>query len=251
MLLDLEGVVFVGDEPIPGAVDAINNLRVNGIMVRFITNTTRQPLRELVEKMRSLGVAATPDEIFMPAIAARHYLAQHNLTPYLLVHPSLVEDFAQLRDGTPNAVVVGDAGENFSYASLNHAFRALKGGAEFLALACNRSFRDKDGELSLDAGPFVAALEFATGRKATVFGKPAKFFFQAALLNIGCTSDEVVMVGDDVEADVEAAMALGLRGILVRTGKYEAGDEIKIEPIPTAVVADLSEAVTWVVGQGQ
>lgn len=249
MLLDLGGVVFVGDEPIPGAVDAVNCLRANGIAVRFITNTTRQPLRELLEKMQKLGVPARPDEIFMPAVAARRYLKERNITPYLLVHPKLVEDFEPVPGGTPGAVVVGDAGENFSYDNLNTAYRVLNLGAEFLALACNRSFRDNDGKLSLDAGPFVAALEYATGRPAIVFGKPSEAFFRELLTSIDQTADKVVMVGDDVEADVGAGMALGLSGILVRTGKYQTGDEMKIEPQPTAIVADLPEAVSWVLAQ--
>jgi HAD superfamily hydrolase (TIGR01458 family) len=248
MLLDLGGVVFVGDEPIPGAVDAVNRLRANGIAVRFITNTTRQPLRELLEKMQKLGVPVRPDEIFMPAVAARRYLKERNITPYL-VHPKLVEDFESVPGGTPGAVVVGDASENFSYDNLNTAYRVLNSGAEFLALACNRSFRDNDGKLSLDAGPFVAALEYATGRPAIVFGKPSEAFFRESLTSIDQTADKVVMVGDDVEADIGASMALGLSGILVRTGKYQTGDEMKIEPQPTAIVADLSEAVSWVLAQ--
>src|SRR5581483_11437238 len=169
VLLDLGGVVFVRDDPIPGSVEAVNKLRRSGIAVRFITNTTRQSLRDLTQLLRKLGVETTPDEIFMPAIAAQRYLKQRNMTPHLLVHPNLVEDFHPLRKERDDAVVVGDAGDGFSYAALNQAFRLLKRGAEFLALARNPSFRDKDGELSLDAGPFVAALEFATGRVATVF----------------------------------------------------------------------------------
>jgi ribonucleotide monophosphatase NagD (HAD superfamily) len=82
VLLDLGGVVFVGNEPIPGAVNAVSRLRASGIAIRFITNTTRQSLRELLQKMHTLGIAATADEIFMPAIAARRYLKERNLTPH-------------------------------------------------------------------------------------------------------------------------------------------------------------------------
>ncbi|HEY6257311.1 MAG TPA: TIGR01458 family HAD-type hydrolase [Xanthobacteraceae bacterium] len=249
ILLDLGGVVFVGNEPIPGAVDAVNRLRANGIAVRFITNTTRQSLRELLEKLLKLGITATADEMFMPAIAARLYMRKRNLTPHFLVHPNLLEDFAPLSQGEIGAVVVGDAGESFTYARLNEAYRLLNAGAEFLALATNRAFRDFDGELSLDAGPFVAALEYATGRKATLYGKPSAAFLQEALASIGYAAHEVAMIGDDVEADVAGAMAVGLAGILVQTGKYAAGDEMKIEPPPTAVVADLSEAARWILGQ--
>jgi HAD superfamily hydrolase (TIGR01458 family) len=249
ILLDLGGVVFVGDAALAGAVEAVGRLRAGDIALRFITNTTRQPLRELREKLCRLGVTPMADEIFMPAIAARRYMRERNLTPHLLVHPNLVEDFAPVPEGTIGAVVVGDAGDSFSYANLNTAYRLLNAGAEFLALAANRSFRDRDGELSLDAGPFVAALEYATGRAATVLGKPSAAFFREALASMGRPAGEVAMIGDDVEADIAGAMALGLAGLLVRTGKYAAGDEPKIEPPPTAVVADLSEAASWILAQ--
>jgi HAD superfamily hydrolase (TIGR01458 family) len=249
VLLDLGGVVFVGNEPIPGAVNAVDRLRASGIAVRFITNTTRQPLRELLAKLRTLGVAATTDEVFMPAIAARHYMQERSLSPHLLVHPDLMEDFAPVSADSNPAVVIGDAGESFTYANLNQAYRLLAAGAEFLSLANNRSFRDNDGDLSLDAGPFVAALEYATGRKATLLGKPSIAFFREALASTGRDANEVVMIGDDVESDVAGAMALGLAGILVRTGKYVLGDEKKVTPPPTVVVADLSNAVSWILDQ--
>ena len=131
------------------------------------------------------------------------------------------------------AVVVGDAAQGFTYAALNTAFRKLLDGAEFLALARNRSFKDDDGELSLDAGPFVAALEYACQRQAVLFGKPAADFFQAALASAGCDGKEAVMVGDDAEADVAGALAAGVgSALLVRTGKYRPGDENKVKPCP-------------------
>jgi HAD superfamily hydrolase (TIGR01458 family) len=195
VLLDLGGVVFVGDEPIPGAIDALSELRASGIAVRFLTNTTRQPLREMLEKLHELGIRAAPEELFMPASAAQRFLRQHNLTPLLLVHPRLMEDFDAVPAGKVNAVVVGDAAENFTYAKLNLAYRVLSQGAEFLALARNRGFRDEDGDLSLDAGPFVAALEYATGRDATVLGKPSATFFREAIASIGRPQNQIVMIG--------------------------------------------------------
>lgn len=146
--------------------------------------------------------------------------------------------------------MIGDAGKGFTYQSLNNAFRVLVGGAPFLALARNRSFRDADGELSLDAGAFVAALEYATGRKAIVLGKPSRDFFHAAVESLGCVEQEAVMVGDDAEFDVAAAIKAGLSGILVRTGKYQTGVEREFAPHPTAVVDDLAAAVDWILEHG-
>jgi HAD superfamily hydrolase (TIGR01458 family) len=246
VLLDLGGVVFVGDEPIDGAIDSIATLKAAGVAVRFLTNTTRRPLRVLVAKLRRLGIETSAEEVFTPAMAARHVLAGR--VPHLLVHPDLLEDFDRIPDAPPQVVVVGDAGDGFSYQALNTAFRVLDGGADLLALARNRAFEDDDGALSLDAGPFVTALEFASGRDAVVIGKPAGAFFAAALASLGVGADEALMVGDDVESDVGGAMAAGLRGILVRTGKYRQGDETKIDPSPTVVADDLAAAVTWLLG---
>lgn len=249
VLLDLGGVVYVGDTPVPGAVAAIARLRQAGIGVRFLTNTTRSSRRMLLQKLRAMGMDIADEELFTPSLAARQRIEREGLRPHLLIHPALKEDFADLPDGTREAVIVGDAGDSFSYAALNDAFRALDRGAEFLALANNRSFRDTDGGLSLDAGPFVAALAFASSRVPLVLGKPASDYFISALASLGCEPADAAMIGDDVESDVAGAMAAGLVGILVKTGKYRPGVEDSIEPPPSAVVADLHSAVDWILAQ--
>ena len=134
-----------------------------------------------------------------------------------------------------DAVVVGDAGEGFTYAALNKAFRLLMRGAPLLALAANRYFREADG-LSLDAGPFVAALDMRAARTRCCSASRRRTFFHAAVAGLGCAPDEAAMIGDDVEADVNGAIAVGLAGILVRTGKYRPGDEQRADA--RAVVVD-------------
>lgn len=248
VFLDLGGVVYVGDTPLPGAVDAIARLREAGIPLRFLTNTTRTPHGKLLATLRAMGLSLEDDELFTPALAARQLIEKEGLEPHLLIHPALEADFANLSPGNRKAVVVGDAGRGFTYDALNAAFRVLAQGARFLALANNRSFRDADGVLSLDAGPFVQALAYASGCEPIVLGKPAAPFFQAALDSVGCTPDRAVMVGDDVESDVAGAMAAGLAGILVQTGKYEEGAEDTIDPPPTNVCSDLAAATDWVLG---
>ncbi len=255
VLLDLGGVVFTGDAALPGAVEAIARLRGAGLPLRFATNITRQPRRGVIQQLARMGIAASAEEVLTPAIAARAHLEKHGLAPHLLVHPALLEDFAGLRTGAlldtpPNAIVVGDAGEGFTYDALNTAFRLLAKGAAHLALARNRTFRDGDGELSLDAGPFVAALEYAAGGQARIFGKPAPDFFLSAVESIGCAPGEAVMVGDDAESDVAGAAAAGLSGVLVRTGKYQPGAETAFRPPPTHVAADLAAAADWILAGG-
>jgi HAD superfamily hydrolase (TIGR01458 family) len=167
------------------------------------------------------------------------------LHPYLLIHPDLEGEFPKHPRDAWDAVLVGDAGEEFTYRTLNIAFRLVLDGAPLLAMGYNRYFKELEG-FSLDIGPFVAALEFAADTQAKVLGKPAPEFFEAAMSGFGCEPDQVVMVGDDAAADVGGAIRAGLQGILVRTGKYMPGDEDKIDQ-PNAVIADdIAAAVDWI-----
>ncbi|WP_397542826.1 TIGR01458 family HAD-type hydrolase [Roseovarius salis] len=245
VLLDVAGVLYDGERAVPGAVDAVARLRETGLPLRFLTNSTRSPRRVLLSRLGRLGIRVAPDELFTPAKAATAILAQRGLVPHLLVHPDLLEDFeGGVTDGAETAVVVGDAGRDFTYDRLNAAFRVLTGGAAFYALAANRNFRDADGELSMDAGAFVAALEYASGRQAEVLGKPAQGFFNAALEDMGVAAPEAAMIGDDAEADVAGALSAGIgRAVLVRTGKYRPGDEQRFSPRPSDVARDVGHAV--------
>ena len=225
VLLDLAGVIYEGERALPGALEAVDDrLRRAGLSLRFVTNTTRMTKHMVLQRLARLGLGVTESELFTPAQAAREWLARNDCSPSLLVHPDLVKEFQDDSDRADRAVVVGDAGEAFHYASLNRAFRELIAGASLIALAKNRSFKDADGRLSLDAGAFVAALEFASQRTALVLGKPAPGFFEAALTSMDCPPKHAVMVGDDAEADVAGALRAGLGGaVLVRTGKYTRG----------------------------
>ncbi len=242
-LLDIGGVFYVGDTPIAGALEALERLRDTDLKLRFITNTTSSPKRRVLGKLARMGFAVEAAELFTPADAARDWLAARRLVPWLLVAEPLLEDFPET-GAPPNAVVVGDAGPGFTYERLNEAFRLIMDGAPLIALARNRYFRQPDG-LTLDAGAFVAALEYAAEVEATVLGKPTRGFFDAALATMDCAPAEAVMVGDDWESDVNGAMDAGLGGILVRTGKYRDGDDEKLLP-GAQVAADIAEAAEMI-----
>lgn len=243
VLLDISGVLCDGCAMMPGAVETVSHLRAAEIPVRFLTNTTRQSKRQLIQQLHSYGISVAPHEVFTPVAAARAWLDRNGYAPHLLVHPDLEEDFADCLPDGPAAVVLGDAAQRFTYDNMNAAFRELQDGAPFLALARNRVFRDVDGRLSLDAGPFVEALEYASGTKARLFGKPSPEFFRAAVASTGCEPADVAMVGDDAESDVAGALSAGVgKGILVQTGKYRYGDENRVAPEPSAVVEDIRAA---------
>lgn len=249
VLLDLGGVIYVGSSPLAGALAAVERLRRAGLPLRFLTNTTRRSKRQVMADLSAIGLDVASEEVLTPALLARAYLEMHRLSPFLVVHPNLEEDFAGLPLGRREAVIVGDAGEYFTYDRLNRAYRKILAGAELVALARNRNFKDADGALSLDAGPFVAALEFAADQKALLFGKPSADFFHTAVADLPCRANEVVMIGDDAEADVEGAILSGLHGILVRTGKYRAGDETKLGAPPSYVADTLEDAARWILAR--
>ncbi len=248
VLLDLSGVLHVGSTPLPGAVAALQRLRASGMALRFVTNTTRSTRSAVANRLRAMGFELADDEIFTAPRAACDYLAAHALRPLLLVHPGVTAEFSGLTQDDPNVVLLGDAGEAFDYRHMNRAFRLLMAGAPLLAMGRNRYFMDDDG-LNLDAGPFVTALEYAAGVTATVLGKPAPTFFHAAVAALGCDAREVVMVGDDVEADVLGAAAAGLQGILVKSGKYRAGDETRLDGRHTHLLPDLADSVEWILAR--
>jgi HAD superfamily hydrolase (TIGR01458 family) len=248
VLLDLAGVIYDGENLIAGARAAVTRLHEAGVPIRFVSNTTRSRKQAILDRLDGFGLSVTSDELFTPAQAARAWLGRHDRSPYLLVHPDLAPDFHGLTGSQGKALVVGDAGEIFDYRTLNTAFRELIEGADFLALAPNRTFKDADGKLSLDAGAFVAALEFASQRRAVVLGKPSPEFFLSALASMHCSKAEAVMVGDDAETDIAGALRAGLsHAVLVRTGKYRRGDEKRFKPQPTATVNDISAAVDWII----
>lgn len=246
LLLDISGVLYNGAQVIEGATDAVAKCRANGLPIRFLTNTTRRPKRLIVERLNLFGFDADADEVFTPAQAACNWLNQNGCSPHLLVHPDLAEDFNGVGTGKPKAVVVGDAGQSFTYETLNAAFRQLDQDAPFLALAANRVFQDSDGSLSLDAGAFVHGLEYAAQVQAQIMGKPSAAFFRAGADSIGLPLTDVVMIGDDAENDVAGALKAGVgKAVLVRTGKYRHGDETRCEPSPSFVAEDVAEAIEW------
>jgi len=147
--------------------------------------------------------------------------------------------------GPRSHVVIGDLGEGWDFRTLNRAFRLLHSNPEasLIALGTTRFWQAPEG-LRLDAGPFVAALEYATGRKPVVCGKPAEPFFQAAAAKLGFAPSEILMIGDDIDIDVGGAQRAGLRGALVRTGKFRPGD-LNHAVKPDAVLDSIANLPDW------
>jgi phospholysine phosphohistidine inorganic pyrophosphate phosphatase len=246
VLLDIDGVLYIGDEAIAGAHEALAALRdLSAGRLRLVTNTTSKSRREIVDHLRALGFEAAPQEVLTPAATAVRLCRERgHRRVALLVADALREDLAELEEapaGEPvDAVVLGDIGARFDDATLNRAFRWLMEGAELIALQHNRFYR-RGGGLVLDVGAYAAALEYATAREGLVAGKPSAAFFGAALADLGVEAAQAVMVGDDVEADVGGALDARLRGILVRTGKHRAELVAASGISPTATVDSIAD----------
>ena len=243
LLVDLDGVLYVADEPVEGAREAVEALRRGGLTLRFVTNTTERSRAQTVDKLGRLGFVVEPEEVITPAaLARRRCVEAGHRTVALIMNDDVKRDFEGLEEESeaPDAVIMGDLGEAFGFEILNRAFRMVKDGAELVALQKNRFWLTGDG-LSLDAGPFVAAIEYATGREAVVVGKPSASFFGLVLEDAGVGADGAGMVGDDVETDVGGAMRAGLAGILVRTGKYRQDFVLESGVEPTATVDSIAD----------
>ncbi|HMA06086.1 MAG TPA: TIGR01458 family HAD-type hydrolase [Methanomicrobiales archaeon] len=222
-LLDLDGVLYVGNQPVPGAVPALRSLREQGFPVRFVSNSTRRSRASVAGRLRAMGFPVDENEVLTPAVTAASMLANAGRTAFLVTMGDAHRDFEDagvaLTGDHPDAVVVGDAGDRFTYGLLNRAMRMILSGADLIALERDRSWMGADG-LMLSAGPFVAALEYATGKEAICVGKPSHDFFSAALAGLGIPASGAAMVGDDIETDIGGAQRCGMQGILVRTGKF-------------------------------
>ncbi|ELT92645.1 hypothetical protein CAPTEDRAFT_182467 [Capitella teleta] len=242
-LIDLSGTIHIEDEAIPGAQGALQKLRAAGVKVKFVTNTTKQPLREVFENLSNLKFDIQKKEIFTSLTAARCVVEETKVRPLLLLEECAKEDFEGVDTSNPNAVLVGLAPSVFDYEHLNEAFRLLLDGGSLIGIHKGRYYKKKDGLLHLGPGPFVSALEYATGVEAKVVGKPQATFFHQALQQVGVALEEAVMIGDDAKDDVDGSQKAGLCGILVQTGKYRSGDESKVDPGAWGVCKDFPAAV--------
>jgi HAD superfamily hydrolase (TIGR01458 family) len=221
-LIDLDGTVYCDDRVIPGAQAAILQLQKAGIPYRFVTNITTKRRSSIRRKLEDLGIPASDSDIFSAPYAAAQWLRQRpQATSWILTAGDSIEEFHDLTqtEDRPDYVVLGDLQHGFSFELLNQIFRRLLAGSQLIALQKNRYWRSRN-EWLLDAGPFVAGLEYAAGKPARLIGKPSLDFFELALADLGVKAEEAIMVGDDAEVDGAGARKAGMATVLVRTGKF-------------------------------
>jgi HAD superfamily hydrolase (TIGR01458 family) len=250
ILLDVDGVLHISGQPIDGAAHAVKQLRAAGHRLRFLTNNTTHSRSELAEAIRGFGIELEDGELQTTPVAAARVLEGRRVLA--LTMPAIRDDLlgVELVGDNADAVLVGGADETaetnqvFSYMNLARAFAELEAGAELFCLHKNPWWQTSRGAL-LDAGAFVVGLEYATGAQATVLGKPSASYFEAALEAVDSDPEHAWMVGDDVDADIGGAAALGMHTILVRTGKFR-DDAGAWSAEPEAVVDSIADVPDWV-----
>ncbi len=266
-VLDADGVLVLRSRPLPGSMEAVARLGELGMPFRVVTNFSQLHRDTLAAWFEKGGVRIAPDRIITAVSATATYAAAaHAGRPlFVIAAPDARREFdghellsAEAADavpaGTVAAVVIGDGGDDLSYRNLDVAFRLVHGGAELLAMHRNPWWLTQRG-ITLDAGAYVVGLEFATGRRARTLGKPSADVFRQAVDGLRADLGErlprsaFAMVGDDPKADVAAAQRVGLRGVLVLSGKTSAADVEQAESRrarghgPDAVAATLAEVV--------
>jgi len=251
VLLDIDGVLHVSMQPIGGAAETLRWLAQKGYQTGFVTNTTTVARATLVQRLQQVGLPVTEERLLTAPVATANYIRQHfpGKRCWVLTKGNTAVDFAGIELVEPpteniGVVVIGGAEELLTYEAMNNAFRLVMNGASLLAMHTNMYWRTASG-LQLDSGPYVRALEIATGKQAVVLGKPDPAFFAQALLTIGVQPEEAILVGDDIENDVAGAQRAGLRGILVYTGKHKADSPLLQKTHPDAVLASIAELPTY------
>ena len=250
ILLDVDGVLHVSGQPIPGAASAVNRLRADGHRLRFVTNNTTRSRAALAGELRAMNVELDDEELQTTPRAAAGALAGRRVLA--LTMPAIIEDLegVQLVGESAEIVLIGGADEGpetnnvFSYMNLARAVAELDAGADLYCLHKNPWWQTSRGPL-LDSGAFVAGLEYATGLEATVLGKPSPTYFLAALEAVDADPELTWMVGDDVEADIGGAQKHGMKTALVRTGKFRPDAVERSRIMPDAILSSVADLPEW------
>ncbi|HEY7728960.1 MAG TPA: HAD hydrolase-like protein [Candidatus Eisenbacteria bacterium] len=245
--LDVDGTLTDGvlGPPLPGAIEALRLIRAQ-LPVRLVSNTTSITHRTFAARLMAQDLLDASGALLTPAATARRVLpARGHASGLLLVEPEARADYAWFReDPDGRAVVLATEAHDLTIRELQPAFRRLLDGAAFYALQRNRYFLRR-GKLVTDLGPVAAFLSCAAGCEPETLGKPSPLLYDSIAAETGVRREEIVMVGDDAEVDVSASVAIGMAGVLVRTGKYRAGDESRLVPLPTATLASVADLPGW------
>ncbi len=238
ILADIDGTLYFKGSPISGAIEAVEKLRKKGIKMLFFTNTDSKSPRTVFNRLIEYGFSIKEREIFTPIIALKEFLAEcPDKKIFLVTTEEVKEEFQKFRQikssEVPDFVIIGDFHDNWDVNRLNVAFKyVIKHKAKLLGTQGNKYYLDRNGEPVIDTGSFVWMIANAANVTPKIFGKPSKEYFLQALKKLGLLAKNTVVIGDDIESDIEGALNANIRGILVKTGKgqYYQPSKARIKP---------------------
>ncbi len=246
LLLDLDGVVYHGRVPVPGAVEFIRRWRGRGVGIRYITNRSGRTPEAVAAHLAALGVPCDPSEVVTSAVATALKLGP--CRAFVIGEPGLVEVLGrhgiEVGDIDPACVIVG-GDSTVDYAKLTRAVRLVLAGARLIATNPDRLVNVETGVVPGN-GAIVAAIAYATRAEPTVIGKPEPTLVQLALEQLGAAPDEALLVGDNLETDIEAGRRAGVRTVHLLTGISKPSDRSPGAPEPTWTARDFGELETLV-----
>lgn len=262
VLFDIDGVLVISWQPVDGAADTLRVLAEHRIPRSYLTNTTSRTREQIAAALSDAGMPVAADEVITAAVLTADYV--RNTYPgarcFLVNSGQITADMPGIdivypddnHPGVPDVILLGGAGPEFDHLTLSRVYDWMVQGVPVIAMHRSTEWKTADG-LRIDTGIYLIGLEEASGRKATAIGKPAPAGFLAAAARLGADPEEMYMVGDDLHNDVLAAQAVGMTGVLVRTGKFRqdtldrwAADESALQPDHVIdSVADLPTLLGW------
>lgn len=223
VLFDIDGVLVTSWQPVPGAVEALDELRRRGGVRAFLTNTTSRTCDEIASELATAGFDVRPDEIVTAVRLTTEYLRSTypGARVMLLNHGDIRADMegVEFDDVDPEVIVLGGAGAEFTHEALSRVLDFMVAGVPVVAMHRALMWSESDG-LRLDTGAYLPGLEEASGSRIVAVGKPSLTGFLTAAELMGADPAATVMVGDDFRGDVLPAQRVGMAGVLVRTGKF-------------------------------
>ena len=227
LLIDLEGVLYIDNKLIPGSIEVIKEFRKNNLKLRFLTNTTTASRKLIFNKLQDFGFDINEEEIFTPIIATKNYLRDNSVKKITLVtNVEIIEEFNdyEITQKDPEVVIMGDIYKNFKWEILDRIFKLVYLENSALIALHQNKYSMRDGKISLDLGPFVKAIEYSSGKRSILMGKPEKNFFDLVVKDLEIKKDNILMIGDDITSDIEGSINANLKAIQVKTGKFQEKD---------------------------
>jgi len=232
VLVDFDGVIKIGDRIAEDAEEFFLFLNQNEIPFFLLSNSTLRTSADMLEFIKGAGLK-TNIPAMTAADATLNYVKNNYKRVSVYCRQNIKSLFSEFDvEENPEAVVLGDIASNWTYDTMNEIFRKVYSGADIIAMHKNRNWQPDGKTLTMDAGAFIKAIEYASAKESILIGKPSPIYFQTALMKLGYKKDsEFIMIGDDIETDIVAAQNIGGKGILVFTGKtkYPLRDT-KIKP---------------------